>query len=90
MAIYLACEIARRRTSGEPEFRTGIPEGIAAPETATMHSRRFDGASVVPWACRETQHRRGTVGRDDSRGRRPDPILFIEQPVIGYGVLALS
>ena len=88
MAVYLAYEIARRRTPGELEFGTGIPEGIAAPETA---NNATVGGSMVPLLSL------GVPGNSTSalflgalmiHGLRPGPMLFIEQPVIGYGILA--
>lgn len=87
MAVYLAYEIARRR-SPALEFGTGVPEGVAAPEAA---NNSVVGGSMVPLLSL------GVPGNSTSalflgalmiHGLRPGPMLFMEQPQIAYGILA--
>jgi putative tricarboxylic transport membrane protein len=87
MAIYMAYDQAKRRNK-DKEFGTGIPEGVAAPETA---NNAVVASSMVPLLSL------GVPGNSTSalfigalmiQGMRPGPSLFKDYPDIAYLIIA--
>jgi putative tricarboxylic transport membrane protein len=87
MAIYMAYDQAKRRNK-DKEFGTGIPEGVAAPETA---NNAVVASSMVPLMAL------GVPGNSTSalfigalmiQGMRPGPSLFKDFPEVAYLIIA--
>lgn len=87
MAIYMAYDQAKR-SNKDKEFGTGIPEGVAAPETA---NNAVVASSMVPLMAL------GVPGNSTSalfigalmiQGMRPGPSLFKDFPDIAYLIIA--
>ncbi len=83
MAIYLAYDQARR-ANPDKEFGTGVPEGVAAPETA---NNAVVASSMVPLLAL------GVPGNATSalflgalmiQGLRPGPALYRDYPELAY------
>jgi putative tricarboxylic transport membrane protein len=87
MAIYMAYDQAKR-SNKDKEFGTGIPEGVAAPETA---NNAVVASSMVPLMAL------GVPGNSTSalfigalmiQGMRPGPSLFKDFPEVAYLIIA--
>ena len=85
MAIFMAYDQAARRRPNL-EFGTGVPEGIAAPESA---NNAVTGGSLVPLLAL------GVPGNSTSalflgaimiHGMRTGPVFFTEHPDVIYGL----
>ncbi|MCY0097000.1 tripartite tricarboxylate transporter permease [Hoeflea ulvae] len=86
IASMIGYNEARRWSKRPDEFGTGIPEGIAGPETA---NNAATGGAMVPTLALGIPGSGTTaviLGGLIMHGLRPGPYLFQEQPTLLYGI----
>ncbi len=87
IAAFMSYDYARRASRNPDDFGTGVPEGIAAPESA---NNAVTGGALIPMMTLGIPGDPVTailIGALLVHGLAPGPLLFLERGDFAYGVI---